>query len=985
MKTKLLSLLGVVLFFTQLIHAQPIPADGATGVSVTPDFVFTLTHSNDGITTDATIQISDGSTDPVPGIFNDGAASDCISEFIPFPPGGSTTQLWADIVAGNSDGDLWHSLEDEIQLAYNSTYYWRSAGSGGVGEPIIGGFIGWYYTFTTGLPPASLSSPLNGLTGVSVEPTLAWNATTNATSYKLYVDDADDFLTPLYEADQGTNLSLAFDETFTNFPLSNGTKYYWKVAAVDQHGNEYDSNTWHFTTVPAVNVYQTAPGSGTLVYDTNVTVYWYTSQLTGTMQYKVQLMRDDQLGTPGSAPTPAEWATSSSSTVSTLNESFAVLAGEKYWWRVVVLNSSDEVISYSTAWYFTVIGGVNVNITQSWPIGNPTIYTYDATCYWYTDQYALSVTYTVWYNKLGDTSGDLYIGPGDTDVQSAATGTNIYKTLTGLDDGSKYYWSVEASANGESTFSDIKSFTIYTANPLIVPFVTYPIGGVDVYTTSPIVYYYTAANTSGLYFDIDVATTSGGQDGSADYWTASAGLLNLQLTGLTPGQTYYFKIRSKNVAGVPLAGQASGWSSEYSFKVVGGVAGGHPVTTWPLGNPTEYTTQPTLYWYLEGSSLGLTKYTVKWYKGNSAPADWTTVVGSTADAGTDDINTLTTLNYQIPVVLDFGSKYYWAVASYDGATYSAWSEGSFTVYGSASGVAPTLTAPNNTSTITSRSTNVSWFINGSTVGFVDYTLVYSTSDVFAAGATTTVPGITDNFKALSNLTPGATYHWYVIAHYTQGDAASTTWTFTVDPGASSVQPMIGGPNNVSVNTVTPTLSWALPALSESQLTYQVEISAEEDFLNPMVYEGIQNPYQIISGLTEGQEYFWRVRSSTNNGDVSDYSGTGKFKVVGNNITATEENNLIPTDFNVMQNYPNPFNPATVINYVLPTAGYVTIKIYDMIGREIKTLVNSDMPAGSHSITWNGDDVFGNKVASGTYIYRVISGNNVAVKKMQLLK
>jgi hypothetical protein len=95
--------------------------------------------------------------------------------------------------------------------------------------------------------------------------------------------------------------------------------------------------------------------------------------------------------------------------------------------------------------------------------------------------------------------------------------------------------------------------------------------------------------------------------------------------------------------------------------------------------------------------------------------------------------------------------------------------------------------------------------------------------------------------------------------------------------------------------------------------------------------------------------------------------------------------VIPDRFTVEQNYPNPFNPTTTITFGLTEAAYVTIKVYDMLGREIKTLVNDVRNAGTFSVTWNGDNEFGQKVSSGTYIYKVAAGDNVITKKMVLIK
>ncbi|MHB8852480.1 MAG: FlgD immunoglobulin-like domain containing protein, partial [Ignavibacteriaceae bacterium] len=104
------------------------------------------------------------------------------------------------------------------------------------------------------------------------------------------------------------------------------------------------------------------------------------------------------------------------------------------------------------------------------------------------------------------------------------------------------------------------------------------------------------------------------------------------------------------------------------------------------------------------------------------------------------------------------------------------------------------------------------------------------------------------------------------------------------------------------------------------------------------------------------------------------------------VTSVNNNHeMMPSNFQVFQNYPNPFNPTTTINFALPQSSNVKIVIYDMLGREVRTLVNGDQVAGVHSIVWDGRNNFGSQVASGTYIYRVVAGSYSAVKKMIMLK
>jgi hypothetical protein len=98
------------------------------------------------------------------------------------------------------------------------------------------------------------------------------------------------------------------------------------------------------------------------------------------------------------------------------------------------------------------------------------------------------------------------------------------------------------------------------------------------------------------------------------------------------------------------------------------------------------------------------------------------------------------------------------------------------------------------------------------------------------------------------------------------------------------------------------------------------------------------------------------------------------------ITDVVDEAELPEVFELYQNYPNPFNPTTTIKYDLPKEASVTLRVYNILGQEVETLVNSVRPAGKYEIQWNA---FG--LASGFYIYRIEASNFVAVKKLVLLK
>jgi flagellar hook assembly protein FlgD len=100
---------------------------------------------------------------------------------------------------------------------------------------------------------------------------------------------------------------------------------------------------------------------------------------------------------------------------------------------------------------------------------------------------------------------------------------------------------------------------------------------------------------------------------------------------------------------------------------------------------------------------------------------------------------------------------------------------------------------------------------------------------------------------------------------------------------------------------------------------------------------------------------------------------------------SQDEALLPKEFALHQNYPNPFNPRTRVRYDLPDNENVTIIIYDLLGRQVKQLVDSYQEAGFKSIIWNATNDFGKPAAAGVYLYKIQAGDFIQTKKMVLLK
>lgn len=100
----------------------------------------------------------------------------------------------------------------------------------------------------------------------------------------------------------------------------------------------------------------------------------------------------------------------------------------------------------------------------------------------------------------------------------------------------------------------------------------------------------------------------------------------------------------------------------------------------------------------------------------------------------------------------------------------------------------------------------------------------------------------------------------------------------------------------------------------------------------------------------------------------------------NNFAKLNEQLIIPTENKLFDNYPNPFNPSTIIKYLLKNDGRVTVKIFNSLGEELRTLVDEIKSAGNYEVAFRA-----NNLPSGVYIYRMQSGGFVSSKKMLLIK
>lgn len=226
------------------------------------------------------------------------------------------------------------------------------------------------------------------------------------------------------------------------------------------------------------------------------------------------------------------------------------------------------------------------------------------------------------------------------------------------------------------------------------------------------------------------------------------------------------------------------------------------------------------------------------------------------------------------------------------------------------------------------------------------------------------------------------YYWHVSASNQIGTSAwSDTSEFTTVIMPELLSPVHG--SHLPSGTV-PTLMWGDMNNVES---FRLQLASDSVLNSVLLDTGTitATQYTVPSNVSLPSDWtYWRVKAYFPT-DSSEWSSAWKFVIEPTGVSSDE--NLLPQKFQLEQNCPNPFNPTTVFRYQLPIGSKVTLRIYYLLGQEIKTLVDAWQDAGYKSVEWDASNF-----ASGVYFYR-LDATNVSnpsksftqVKKMLLLK
>jgi uncharacterized lipoprotein YddW (UPF0748 family) len=226
---------------------------------------------------------------------------------------------------------------------------------------------------------------------------------------------------------------------------------------------------------------------------------------------------------------------------------------------------------------------------------------------------------------------------------------------------------------------------------------------------------------------------------------------------------------------------------------------------------------------------------------------------------------------------------------------------------------------------------------------------------------------------------GNTYYWRVQA-FSYGGSGEFSTVHTFKSGIPFT-PVLLEPTHANLNVpLNPTFKWTS---IDNATSYKFQLATNSNFTTGVIKDtSLSDTTIYVENLEPLKNHFWRVAAFNSIG-TSAWTQYFGFKT-GTTVVGTDETDPFPSQYKLDQNYPNPFNPSTVISYEVPQTDRVTLKVFDVMGREVALLVDEVRSPGKYSIEFNTNS-YNENFSSGVYFVELRSGTFRSVKKLMFLK
>ncbi|MDR9388210.1 MAG: T9SS type A sorting domain-containing protein, partial [Balneolaceae bacterium] len=598
----------------------------------------------------------------------------------------------------------------------------------------------------------------------------------------------------------------------------------------------------------------------------------------------------------------------------------------EYSWRVRGSNSSEDG-DWSEVWTFTTKADPTIN-----PPGTPSLST--------PTNGADDVLRPIAFSWAGAARAETYtLEVSEDDFATVALRTTTSSTsysTSSLAYKTSYSWRVKATNEaGDGDWSEVYTFAMGTP----------PSPGV-VSLSSP------ANNASGLsnkptlQWDIEPYAYAYDVQVSKDEFERLEVSQTTEGTSLSPSvdynQSYSWRVRATNETGV------GEWSATRTFATEDAPAPGVTTLSFPsdastdIAPDTSFVWQPTTY---------ASSYVIE--------------IRTDADELTTD--TVKTTSYAMS--LDNATSYSWRVKAFNSKGSGAWSDTwSFTTVAKPIEAIQTLRPTNDAGNVSTSPTFV-WQADSNAAS---YQLQLSEDGFDSMYEQTST---TDTNATVGGLAHRSTYSWRVRGVNTGIKGAwSEPFTFTTQPPSVSVPIILAPAQNADSVTIPTEFVWQA---DENATSYQAELFTDA-FTVKVFGQSLTDTSIVYTEMVADKGYLFRVRA-VNAAGTSNWRNV-EFRTAEQDVNTSISSSAIPTEYSLGQNYPNPFNPATTIQYSLPVGSYVSLRVYNMLGQKVETLVDGVKSAGYHQVTFDGSNL-----SSGSYIYRLETGEYAQMRTMFLVK